>query len=259
MSSQSAADILREAKKGSAELVILALLEHTPRHGYELAARIEKDSEGALSYNFASLYATLYKLEERGWVQGRWVERPGQRRRRYYRLTAAGSRGARRSATSGSSSCRRWAASPASASPEEAAMNDWQQRVRRHIHQRGLPLPGRSRGTGHAPRRRMGGAARRRDGRPRRLCRRGAAARRHPPALRRVTCRPRRCRSRPRVGAERPGWRAASHDAAMARAPVFTTAVVAVLALGIGATTRPSPWCTRRCWRRCPTPMPIGS
>lgn len=90
MSSQSAADILREAKKGSAELVILALLEHTPRHGYELAARIEEDSAGALTYNFASLYATLYKLEERGWVQGRWVERPGQRRRRYYRLTAAG-------------------------------------------------------------------------------------------------------------------------------------------------------------------------
>jgi len=90
MSSQSAADILREAKKGSAELVILALLEHTPRHGYELAARIEEDSDGALSYNFASLYATLYKLEERGWLQGRWVERPGQRRRRYYKLTAAG-------------------------------------------------------------------------------------------------------------------------------------------------------------------------
>ena len=90
MSTQSAADILREAKKGSAELVILALLEHTPRHGYELAARIEEDSEGALTYNFASLYATLYKLEERGWVQGRWVERPGQRRRRYYKLTAAG-------------------------------------------------------------------------------------------------------------------------------------------------------------------------
>lgn len=90
MSPTSAADILREAKKGSAELVILALLEHAPRHGYELAARIEEDSDGALSYNFASLYATLYKLEERGWLQARWVERPGQRRRRYYRLTAAG-------------------------------------------------------------------------------------------------------------------------------------------------------------------------
>ena len=90
MTTQPSADVLREAKKGSAELVILALLEGTPRHGYELAARIETESEGALSYNFASLYATLYKLEGRGWIQGRWVERSGQRRRRYYRLTAAG-------------------------------------------------------------------------------------------------------------------------------------------------------------------------
>jgi PadR family transcriptional regulator PadR len=90
MTTQPSADVLREAKKGSAELVILALLEDTPRHGYELAARVEQDSDGALSYNFASLYATLYKLEGRGWIQGRWVERPGQRRRRYYRLTAAG-------------------------------------------------------------------------------------------------------------------------------------------------------------------------
>lgn len=88
--SRPGADILREAKKGSAELVILALLEDTPRHGYDLAARIESDSDGALAYNFASLYATLYKLEERGWIQGRWVEKAGQRRRRYYKLTAAG-------------------------------------------------------------------------------------------------------------------------------------------------------------------------
>lgn len=84
------ADVLREAKKGSAELVILSLLDTTPLHGYELAARIESDSGGTLAYNFASLYATLYKLEARGLLQGRWVERAGQRRRRYYKLTAAG-------------------------------------------------------------------------------------------------------------------------------------------------------------------------
>lgn len=83
-------DAPREAKKGSAELVILALLEQTPRHGYDLAARIEQESGGVLAYNFASLYATLYKLEGRGWIAGRWVERAGQRRRRYYRLTPAG-------------------------------------------------------------------------------------------------------------------------------------------------------------------------
>src|SRR5262245_45095687 len=81
---------IREAKKGTAELVVLAFLEEGPRHGYELTQVIEQRSGGALTFNFASLYATLYKLEERGWIQGRWVERAGQRRRRYYRITAAG-------------------------------------------------------------------------------------------------------------------------------------------------------------------------
>ena len=81
---------IREAKKGTAELVVLALLEDQPRHGYDLAQLIEQRSAGALTFNFASLYATLYKLEERKWVQGRWVEKAGQRRRRYYRLTPAG-------------------------------------------------------------------------------------------------------------------------------------------------------------------------
>lgn len=85
-----AAEVLREAKKGSAELVILSLLADVSLHGYELAARIESESGGTLAYNFASLYATLYKLEGRGWIQGRWVERAGQRRRRYYKLTAMG-------------------------------------------------------------------------------------------------------------------------------------------------------------------------
>jgi PadR family transcriptional regulator PadR len=81
---------IREAKKGTAELVVLSLLEHEPRHGYELAKLIEDRSAGALTFNFASLYATLYKLEERGWIQGRWVEKAAQRRRRYYKLTAKG-------------------------------------------------------------------------------------------------------------------------------------------------------------------------
>jgi DNA-binding PadR family transcriptional regulator len=81
---------IREAKKGSAELVVLALLEDEPRHGYELSKVIEARSGGALTYNFASLYATLYKLERRRWIQGRWVEKAGQRRRRYYAITAQG-------------------------------------------------------------------------------------------------------------------------------------------------------------------------
>lgn len=81
---------IREAKKGTAELVVLSLLEDEPRHGYELAKLIEDRSGGALTFNFASLYATLYKLEERKWIQGRWVEKSGQRRRRYYKLTSEG-------------------------------------------------------------------------------------------------------------------------------------------------------------------------
>ena len=61
-----------------------------PRHGYELTQLIEARSGGALTFNFASLYATLYKLEERKWIQGRWVEKAGQRRRRYYTITTHG-------------------------------------------------------------------------------------------------------------------------------------------------------------------------
>ena len=79
-----------EAKKGAGELVVLAFLDDQPRHGYELTQLIEERSGGALTFNFASLYATLYKLEERKWIQGRWVEKPGQRRRRYYKITAEG-------------------------------------------------------------------------------------------------------------------------------------------------------------------------
>ena len=84
------AGAIREAKKGTAEIVVLAFLEDEPRHGYELAQLIETRSGGALTFNFASLYATLYKIEERKWIQGRWVEKAGQRRRRYYTITAKG-------------------------------------------------------------------------------------------------------------------------------------------------------------------------
>ncbi|MDO8835149.1 MAG: PadR family transcriptional regulator [Vicinamibacterales bacterium] len=82
----------REAKKGSAELLILALVEERPRHGYELGKLIEQRSGGALSFHVASLYPTLYRLEKRGLIVGRWLEQAGQRRRRFYRLTPAGRR-----------------------------------------------------------------------------------------------------------------------------------------------------------------------
>lgn len=81
-----------EWKKGSAELLILSLLEAMPRHGYELCKLIERRSRGAVRFHAASLYPLLYRLEKRRWIQGRWVEKSGQRRRRYYRLTAQGAK-----------------------------------------------------------------------------------------------------------------------------------------------------------------------
>lgn len=80
----------RDLKKGSAELLILALLEGRQRHGYEISKLIEMRSQGAVRFRVASLYPLLYRIEDRGLVQGRWVEKSGQRRRRYYRLTSAG-------------------------------------------------------------------------------------------------------------------------------------------------------------------------
>ena len=82
----------RELKKGSAELLILSLLEVQPRHGYDISRLIESRSAGQLRFHVASLYPLLYRLEERAWIQGRWLEKAGQRRRRYYRLTAEGRR-----------------------------------------------------------------------------------------------------------------------------------------------------------------------
>src|SRR4051795_6560576 len=80
----------RELKKGSAELLILSLVEDRPRHGYEIGQLIEIRSRGALRFNVASLHPLLYRLEKRGWIRGRWIEKAGQRRRRFYRLTPAG-------------------------------------------------------------------------------------------------------------------------------------------------------------------------
>lgn len=80
----------RELKKGSAELLILSLVEVRARHGYEISKLIEARSDGVLRFNVASLYPLLYRLEKRGWIQGRWVEKAGQRRRRYYKLTREG-------------------------------------------------------------------------------------------------------------------------------------------------------------------------
>jgi PadR family transcriptional regulator PadR len=83
---------LDEAKKGSAEVVILSIVEHDGHHGYEIAKLIEQRTDGSLRFTLASLYSTLYRMEDRGWIKGRWVEKAGQRRRCYYRITEPGRR-----------------------------------------------------------------------------------------------------------------------------------------------------------------------
>jgi PadR family transcriptional regulator PadR len=80
----------RELKKGSAELIILSIVEPRARHGYEISKLIETQSAGLLKFHVASLYPLLYRLEERSWLRGRWVEKAGERRRRFYSLTDEG-------------------------------------------------------------------------------------------------------------------------------------------------------------------------
>ena len=80
----------RELKKGSAELLILFPIEHRTRHGYQIGKLMNERSEGVLKYNVASFYPLLYRLEARGLIEGRWIEKVGQRRRRYYKLTTKG-------------------------------------------------------------------------------------------------------------------------------------------------------------------------
>ena len=79
-----------ELKKGSSEMLILSLLEARPRHGYEIGKLIEARSGGRLTFALPTLYPTLLRLENRGWIKGRWIEKPGKRRRCHYRITEAG-------------------------------------------------------------------------------------------------------------------------------------------------------------------------
>jgi transcriptional regulator len=90
MRKASADPVTPELKKGSLDLLVLSVLAHTPRHGYEIGRLIELGSGGHLTFRITTLYPVLYRLENRGWILGRWVERSGERRRCYYHLTEAG-------------------------------------------------------------------------------------------------------------------------------------------------------------------------
>ncbi len=115
----------RELKRGSAELLILSLLDARPRHGYELSKLIHTRSGGQLTFHIDSLYPLLYSLDERGWIKGTWVEKPDERRRRFYKVTAEGPARACRSNEDVGGVCRgRAAASPEANMPEPSAPAD---------------------------------------------------------------------------------------------------------------------------------------
>jgi transcriptional regulator len=80
----------RDLSKGSAELLVLTLLEARPRHGYDIGKLIEERTKGQIRFRIGSLYPILFRLEDRDLIAGRWLEKPGERRRRLYRLTPAG-------------------------------------------------------------------------------------------------------------------------------------------------------------------------
>ncbi|MGW8267308.1 MAG: PadR family transcriptional regulator [Longimicrobiales bacterium] len=77
-------------KRGSMELLILSALEGATRHGYEIGKLLEHRSGGQLEFRVSTLYTVLYRMEDNGWIKGRWVEKEGERRRCYYTLTPAG-------------------------------------------------------------------------------------------------------------------------------------------------------------------------
>ena len=84
--------LYQELKKGTTPLLVLALLEDEPRHGYDLSKMIELRSNGVVRVHAASLYPLLYRMERQKLIAGRWVEKTGLRRRRFYNLTAQGRR-----------------------------------------------------------------------------------------------------------------------------------------------------------------------
>lgn len=79
-----------ELLKGTLSLLILSLLSRKPMYGYEIAATVHRDTDGAFTWREGSLYPSLHKLEQGGLIAGQWEEKETGRKRRYYHITQAG-------------------------------------------------------------------------------------------------------------------------------------------------------------------------
>jgi PadR family transcriptional regulator, regulatory protein PadR len=80
------ADLLR----GTLDLLILKALSLQPLHGVGISRRITQITEGAFQVSFGSLFPSLHRMEEKGWVKAEWRASENNRRAKYYRLTASG-------------------------------------------------------------------------------------------------------------------------------------------------------------------------
>src|SRR5690349_24815493 len=79
-----------ELLKGTLSLLILSLLSRKAVYGYEIAATVHRDTDGAFTWREGSLYPSLHKLEADGLIAGAWEEKETGRKRRYYHITKAG-------------------------------------------------------------------------------------------------------------------------------------------------------------------------
>ena len=79
-----------ELVKGTISLLILSLLSRKDMYGYEIAATVHRDTDGAFTWREGSLYPSLHKLEQGGLIVGQWEEKETGRKRRYYHITRQG-------------------------------------------------------------------------------------------------------------------------------------------------------------------------
>lgn len=77
---------------GTLEMLILRVVSEAPTYGYRITQTVLSESGGQFDIKEGSLYPALHRLERRGELKSYWVEAEGERRRKYYKITAAGAK-----------------------------------------------------------------------------------------------------------------------------------------------------------------------
>jgi transcriptional regulator len=84
------ADKRTDLLRGTLDLLILKALSLEPLHGVGVSRRIAQITQGAFRVSFGSLFPSLHRMEEKGWVEAEWRASENNRRAKYYRLTSSG-------------------------------------------------------------------------------------------------------------------------------------------------------------------------